>query len=161
MSNLDFLSIPIGKYIQNNLDFGENLKKQPLIFSVNYFLRNSDGSYLNDITDKRVWYKWMELRVHGEVEGVETPTGRIPKYDDLARLFKEVLQRDYSHEDYNKQFTIRVPENLAKIERIKNIYETQVADTPETVLRLLEEQRRRLLEAREQQGEYISPDTLG
>ena len=160
MSNIDFLSIPIGKYIQNNLDFGKNLKNPPLIFSVNYFLRDSDGNFLNDKIDKRVWYKWMELRVHGEVECIPTPTGRIPKYEDLARLFKEVLERDYSLDDYNRQFSIRVPENLAKIDRIKSIYENDVTDTPDTVFGVLEEQRGRLLKAREEHGDYITPDKL-
>ena len=160
MSNIDFLSIPIGKYIQNNLDFGKNLKSPPLIFSVNYFLRDSDGNFLNDKIDKRVWYKWMELRVHGEVESITTPTGRISKYEDLARLFKEVLERDYSLDDYNRQFSIRVPENLAKIDRIKSIYENDVADTPDTVFGVLEEQRGRLLKAREEHGDYITPDKL-
>jgi len=160
MSNIDFLSIPIGQYVQNNLDFGKNLKKPPLIFSVNYFLRNSDGNFLNDNADKRVWYKWMELRVHGEVETIPTPTGRIPKYEDLARLFTEVLERDYPREDYDRQFSIRVPEHLAKIDRIKNIYENEVADTPDTVFRVLEEQRQRLLKTREEHGDYITPDRL-
>jgi len=33
MSNLDFLAIPLGKYIQNNLDFAGKLKCAPLIFA--------------------------------------------------------------------------------------------------------------------------------
>ena len=55
MSNLDFLSIPIGRYIQDNLDFGESLTKQPKVFSVNYFLRDKDGKWLNHKNDKRIW----------------------------------------------------------------------------------------------------------
>ncbi|MCP2519146.1 phosphoenolpyruvate carboxykinase (GTP) [Candidatus Aminicenantes bacterium AC-335-K20] len=160
MSNLDFLSIPIGKYIQINLDFTKDLEKPPRIFSVNYFLKDEKGNFLNEKTDKKIWYKWMELRVHDEVDAIETPTGRIPKYEDLQRLFKEVLNRDYSKEDYNKQFMIRIPENLAKIERIKNIYETQVPDAPEILFKVLEEQKQRLLKAREKLGDYITPDRL-
>jgi phosphoenolpyruvate carboxykinase (GTP) len=34
-----FLSIPVGAYVQKNLDFGKDLKKAPRIFSVNYFLK--------------------------------------------------------------------------------------------------------------------------
>ena len=160
MSNLDFLSIPVGRYIQSNLDFAKGLKKNPLIFSVNYFLKDKDGNFLNEKTDKRVWYKWMELRSHNEVSAIKTPTGLVPKYDDLKRLFKEVLKKDYSKEAYDKQFMLRVPENLAKIERIKKIYENkaQIPDAPEVLFRVLEEQKVRLMQAKEKFGDYITPD---
>jgi len=160
MSNLDFLSIPIGRYIQNNLDFTKDLKKPPLIFSVNYFLKDKDGNFLNEKTDKKVWYKWMELRVHNEVEAIKTPTGLIPKYEDLKRLFKEVLKKEYSQEDYNKQFMLRVPESLSKIERIKDIYQTKVTDTPKVLFDVLEQQKSRLNQAREKHGDYITPDKI-
>ncbi|MFH1624745.1 MAG: phosphoenolpyruvate carboxykinase domain-containing protein, partial [Pseudomonadota bacterium] len=158
MANLDFLSIPVGKYVQDNLDFGKGLKKSPLIFSVNYFLKDREGNFLNEKTDKRVWYKWIELRVHDEVGCIETPTGRIPKYVDLRRLFKEVLNKEYTKEDYDKQFMTRVPENLAKIDRITEIYKTKVSDTPKELFEVLEKQRQRLIKARERYGDYITPD---
>ena len=160
MSNLDFLSISIGKYIQDNLDFSKDLKNPPLIFSVNYFLKDKEGNFLNEKTDKKVWYKWMELRAHNEVEAIETPTGRIPKYEDLERLFKKVLDKEYSRTDYNTQFTIKIPENLAKIERIKEIYHTKVSDTPDIVFKVLEAQTQRLNQAGQEYGDYISPDKL-
>lgn len=160
MSNLDFLSIPVGKYIQINLDFAKDLKKPPLIFSVNYFLKDKEGNFLNEKTDKKVWYKWMELRAHNEVEAIKTPTGLVPKYEDLKRLFKEILKKEYSKEDYNKQFMLRVPENLAKIERIKKIYEnkSQIPDAPQIIFEELEKQRKRLIQAQEKYGDYITPD---
>lgn len=160
MSNLDFLSIPIAKYIQANLDFAKDLEKAPLIFGVNYFLKGKDGNFLNAKTDKKIWYKWAELRANGDVEAIDTPTGRIPKYEDLKRLFKEVLNKDYSLEDYNKQFMVRVPESLAKIERIKKIYETDVMDTPKVLFDTLEAQKQRLIEAQTKHGDYVTPDKL-
>lgn len=157
MSNLDFLSIPIGKYVEGNLNFSTDLPNPPLIFSVNYFLRGSDGDFLNDKYAKRVWLKWMELRAHKEVDAIETPTGFIPKYEDLRKLFKETLGQDYSKKDYNIQFTIRVPENLAKLDRLTEIYKTRVIDTPQIVFKVFEEQRQRLIKAREKYGDYIKP----
>ncbi len=157
MSNLDFLSITIGKYIQNNLEFGKRLKKAPSIFSVNYFIKQ-DGKFLNDKTDKKVWFKWMELRVHGDAGAIETPTGRIPRYEDLKRLFSEVLKKDYSKENYVKQFTLRIPEHLARIDRMTTIYSTKVKDTPQVLFSVLEEQKKRLLKAMEKYGNYVSPD---
>ncbi len=158
ISNLDFLSVPIGKYIEMNLNFGNSLENPPLIFGVNYFLKDKDGNFMNEKTDKKIWLKWMELRTHKEVDAVKTPTGFIPRYEDLKKLFKEVLNKDYSEEEYKAQFTIRVPENLAKIDRIKKIYETTVAETPPILFKVLEEERQRLLEAKEKYGDYIPPD---
>jgi phosphoenolpyruvate carboxykinase (GTP) len=158
MSNLDFLSIPIGRYVQDNLDFGKELDKAPKVFSVNYFLRDKDGKWLNHKNDKRIWLKWMELRVNGDCEAIETPTGYIPKYEDLKRLFKEVYDKEYSKEDYVKQFTLRIPENLSKIARLMEIYKTRVLDTPDIVFTVFEEERKRLIEAQQKYGDYIEPD---
>ncbi|MBU4342263.1 MAG: phosphoenolpyruvate carboxykinase (GTP), partial [Candidatus Altiarchaeota archaeon] len=158
MSNLDFISIPVGRYIKNNLGFVRDVRDPPLIFSVNYFLRCGKGDFLNHKKDKRVWLKWMELRAHGEADAIDTPTGRIPKYDDLKRLFKEVLDKDYSKEEYVEQFTLRIPENLAKIERITRIYKEKVNDVPDVLFTALEEQKTRLEEARGKHGDYITPE---
>lgn len=144
MANLDFLSIPIGRYIQNNLDIVQGIANPPPIFHVNYFLRGNDGKYLNGVKDKHVWLKWMELRVNGEAGALKTPIGYIPKYADLKMLFKEVLGKDYSKEDYSEQFKIRIPECLAKIERIKNIYHAKVFDTPHILIKTLDDQKARL-----------------
>ncbi|TET43095.1 phosphoenolpyruvate carboxykinase (GTP) [Candidatus Aerophobetes bacterium] len=158
MSNMDFLSISIGRYIENNLNFGVGLDEPPRIFCVNYFLKDSDGAFVNHKSDKRVWLKWMELRVRGDVDAIITPTGLIPKYQDLKRLFKETLNKGYPEQDYIKQFTMRVPENLAKIDRLIEIYNVRVLDTPQIVFKILEEQRERLKNARAKYGDYVSPD---
>ncbi len=159
MSIQDFISIPMGRNVKNNLDFGCKLKKQPIVFGVNYFLKDlNNGKYLNTPNDKHVWIKWMELRVHKEVEALKTPTGYIPKYDDLRKLFKQVLNKNYAKDDYIKQFTIRVPENLAKIERVQRFYQENVSDTPLEMFGILYMQRQRLLEANQRYGDYISPE---
>jgi phosphoenolpyruvate carboxykinase (GTP) len=156
MSNLDFLSVTIGKYIQMYLDFAKDLENPPKIFSVNYFLKDKNGNFLNSKQDKRVWLHWMERRIHNEMDAIKTPTGYIPIYEDLKKLFKEVLGREYSKEDYEKQFTLRIPEHLAKIERIVKIYK-EISDTPQIVFDVLQQQKERLLKTQEQKGNYISP----
>jgi phosphoenolpyruvate carboxykinase (GTP) len=160
MSNIDFLSIPIGRYIQNNLDFGARISNPPRIFSVNYFLKNSNGEFTNHKNDKRIWLKWMELRVHDEVEAIKTPTGFIPKYEDLKRLFMEVQNNNYSEPDYIKQFSVRVPKNIEKIDRILDVYKTRVHDTPEILFKVLGEQRDRLEAAENNYGSEITPKML-
>ena len=141
------------------MEFGRKLNKKPIVFGVNYFLRGiDDGKYLNSPHDKHVWVKWMELRVHNEVEAIKTPTGMIPKYEDLKKLFKEVLDKDYAKEDYIKQFTTRVPENLSKIERVSQFYQENVTEIPLEMFGQLYMQRERLLEAQKKYGDYISPE---
>lgn len=161
MSIQDFISIPLGQYLHNYLQFGKNLDKVPLVFGVNYFLRDmKNGDFLNEHQDKHVWVKWMELRVNNDVDAIETPTGYIPKYEDLQSLFKQVLSKDYSKEDYIRQFTIRVPENLAKLERVEAFYHENIPDLTSEVWHVLREQRERLLAAQQKHGDYISPESL-
>ena len=161
MSTQDFISIPLGQNVSNNLEFGKKLKKAPLVFGVNYFLRDKDnGKFLNTPQDKHVWIKWMELRVHGEAGAIRSPTGFLPKYQDLRKLFSRVLSKDYAKEDYIKQFTIRVPENLAKIERVQRFYQENVTDTPAELFEILDKQRKRLVEAKDRFGDYISPESF-
>ncbi len=158
MSNLDFLSIPIGKYAQDNLNFGAGLKKPPKIFSVNYFIKGADGKFLNHKNDKKVWLKWMELRVHDGAAAISTPTGYIPIYEDLERLFDAHLNKSYSKEEYNQQFMLRIPENLAKIERMVEIYTKRVLDTPKIIFKVLSDQRNRLTLAQGKFGNYVKPE---
>ncbi|MFC1944841.1 phosphoenolpyruvate carboxykinase (GTP) [Chloroflexota bacterium] len=161
MSIKDFISIPLGQYLKNYLQFGKGLEKAPLVFGVNYFLRDlKTGEFLNDRQDKHVWVKWMELRVHNDAAAVESPTGWLPKYEDLHQLFRQVLSKDYPKEDYLKQFTIRVPEILAKIERVVKYYQENAIDMPDELWRVLEQQRERLHKAGERFGDYISPESL-
>ena len=160
MSNFDFLSTPLGRYIQNNLDFANGLDSPPLIFSVNYFLRGKNGEYLNGIADKLVWILWAELRVSGDVDAIETPTGLIPKYEDLAKLFNDKLGVLFTEDDYVRQFTIRVPENLAKLDRVEGIYHMKVPDCPQILYATYNDVRKRLISAGGRYGDYISPLAL-
>jgi len=156
MSNLDFLSLPLGRYIRMHLDFGKALRNPPLIFSVNYFLRDRTGRYMNGKLDKRVWLQWMDLRVHGEVGAIETPTGLIPQYEDLRGLFRRHLGKGYPAEAYAAQFTVRIPELLSKTDRIEAIYRSE-AEVPEELFRQLGVQRKRLEALRREKGDQVSP----
>jgi phosphoenolpyruvate carboxykinase (GTP) len=160
MSIQDFVSIPLAKYVRNNLEFGSKLARQPLVFGVNYFLRDREGRFVNAIRDKHVWVKWMELRIHGEAGARRAPTGLIPEYEDLARLFPEVLGKSYSREDYVNQFTIRVPENIAKMRRVEELCRTKLADAPPVLLETLEASAQRLEEAGSEFGDLVSPELL-
>ncbi|MCM8762446.1 MAG: phosphoenolpyruvate carboxykinase domain-containing protein, partial [Candidatus Omnitrophica bacterium] len=160
MSIQDFVSIPLGEYIKNYIKFGEYLTEKPLIFGVNYFLKDRNtGEFLNERKDKHVWVKWMALRVNNKAKARKTPTGLIPLYEDIAPLFKEIREKNYTKDDYEKQFTIRVPENLLKIERVWNFWK-KLPDVPDKLFNILQEQKEHLLNAQKDYGDYIPPDVF-
>ncbi|MBU2044855.1 MAG: phosphoenolpyruvate carboxykinase (GTP), partial [Candidatus Omnitrophica bacterium] len=159
MSNIDFLSISLGRYVEMNLEFGKKLASASLIFSVNYFLRDKEGKFLNAIQDKRIWLKWMRLRVDGKVKALESATGLIPKYEDLKSLFEKVLDKPYSQKDYLEQFVLRVPENLAKIERVRNIYK-ELKKIPACLFQELDTQEQKLKDFQAKFGDYPAPSNF-
>jgi phosphoenolpyruvate carboxykinase (GTP) len=160
MSNLDFVSVPLGTYIQNNLDFGNRIDKPPKIFGVNYFLKDEKGQFLNDREDKSVWLKWMELRVHEEVDTIVTPVGKIPKYMDLKHLFQNVLNKGYSEDDYRQQYSIRVDAFLKKINRILDMYRQNIPDTPSLFYTAVNSEIERLNHVKDQLGNVIAPEAF-
>jgi phosphoenolpyruvate carboxykinase (GTP) len=157
MSNMDFLSMSVGRYIQNNLDFAKDIKR-PKVFGTNYFIKK-DGKFLNDKLDKAVWIKWIELRVHGDAEALDAGYGFIPKYEDLKKLFKDVRNHDYTEQEYIDQFTVRIPEILGKHDRMAEIYAT-IDDTPQAWKDEMAAERARVEKLQAEKGDYISPFDL-
>ena len=158
MGNIDFLVIPLGVYIKNHLKFGESLDKPPLIFKTNYFLRENN-KFLNAMRDKKIWLLWMESRIHNELDAIETPFGFIPKHEDLKILFKKTFNQDYAKEEYEKQFTIRIAKLIEKIDRLeKTLKEEQ--DMPNVFIQHLEQEKERLIEAKQKYGDEVSPEQL-
>lgn len=154
MSNMDFLSMSVGHYIQNNLDFAKDIDR-PKVYGTNYFIKQ-DGQFLNDKLDKAVWIKWMELRIHGDADALDAACGMIPKFEDLKRLFQDVRNKDYTAQDYVAQFMLRIPELLAKHDRMQEIYAT-IADTPQTWKDEMAAERKRLEALQAEKGDYVSP----
>lgn len=159
MSNLDFLVVPLGKYIENHFKFGDSLKNVPLVFSTNYFLKE-DGEFLNHKVDKKVWILWAEGRVHGEYDAIKTPIGYIPKYDDLKELFKKTFDKDYKEEDYQKQFSIRIANFIEKMERMEKIYGDE-KNIPNKFNKIIKDQKQKLIDFKEKHGkDIVRPDEL-
>ncbi|MFC1728224.1 phosphoenolpyruvate carboxykinase (GTP) [Nanoarchaeota archaeon] len=158
MANMDFLVVPLGKYIENHLKFGESMDRPPMVFATNYFLKEND-EFLNEKVDKKVWLTWMEGRVHNEFQAIPTPIGFVPLYIDLKHLFKQVFDKEYTKDDYEKQFSIRTDKLLERMDRIEEIYNEE-EDTPVFFKQHITQQRKRLLEAKEKYGSVISPFDL-
>jgi phosphoenolpyruvate carboxykinase (GTP) len=155
MANLDFLVVPLGLYIKNHIAFGDRLDSVPKIFHTNYFLKGSDGNYLNSKLDKKVWLIWMECRVNNEFDAIETPIGYIPKYEDLKELFRQVFDKEYTKEEYEQQFSIRVVKSLAKLDRMQTVFDAEEG-IPGSFFEHMNSERARLEKAKEK-GEVISP----
>jgi len=153
MANLDFISMPLGTYIENHLKFTKDLKVIPKIYATNYFLKDETGKCLNGKMDKRVWLLWAEGRVHNEFEAIETPVGLIPKYEDLKTLFIRELDKDYTVTEYIQQFSLRVVKYLEKMERMSKIFEN--IQMPAAFTEELKTQAERLKLAKTKYGEKI------
>jgi phosphoenolpyruvate carboxykinase (GTP) len=126
MANMDFIIVPLATYLSNHIEFGKKIKSPPKVFSVNYFLKGEDGKYLNGKLDKMVWVLWAEGRVHGDFDAIETPIGFIPRYEDLAALFKGVFNgRHYSKDEYISQFSLRINKYLEKYSRMEDLYKIE------------------------------------
>ncbi|HBE02747.1 MAG: phosphoenolpyruvate carboxykinase [Spirochaetes bacterium GWF1_41_5] len=157
MANMDFLVIPLGKYIANHIAFGARCVKVPLVFKTNYFLKD-EGKFLNSKLDKKIWLLWMEGRVHGEYKVKETPAGYIPVYEDLAGLFQKILNKKYSREDYSKQFSLRLSRFLEQTDRIEKWYAAE-SDIPREFLSELSDLRLRLDACRKKfKKDIIAPE---
>jgi len=104
-----------------------------------------------------VWVKWMELRVNGEAEAITTPIGNIPLYEDLRRIFDQVLGKEYTKEQYVEQFTVRVPELIAKINRIRKVYASESGDAIKQLFVEFDAQEKRLKELQSEKGDHVSP----
>ena len=78
----------------------------------------------------------------------------------MAKLFKDNLGTDYTQADFIEQFTIRIPENLAKLNRVEKIYREKVSDTPAIVFATFAKTRSSLKAAHDKHGDYISPFDL-
>ncbi len=158
MANKEFVSIPIGTYLQNHINFGRDLKEPPKIFYVNYFLRDDSGKFMNTKMDKKVWVRWMERRICDKVGAYATPTGFIPKYEDLVELFKKELTATYSKEDYEVQFMTHVPQLLEKLNIAERFFKKETSVVPKEISGMIEIQRGLILEAKKMFGEnHISP----
>ncbi|TFG09976.1 phosphoenolpyruvate carboxykinase (GTP) [Candidatus Heimdallarchaeota archaeon] len=159
MANLDFIVVPLGEYLKAHLEFGERVapERLPKVFSTNYFLKDEEDNYYDEILDKKIWLLWAEGRVHNEYDAIQTPIGFIPKYENLAKLFKDVFDIDYEKARYEAEFSIRVTKFLEKIERIEKIFKGE-RNVPELFFENLEQQRKRLIKAEQAYGtNVISP----
>jgi phosphoenolpyruvate carboxykinase (GTP) len=157
MANLDFISYPVGRYVVNNINFVKDIKRVPKIFAMNYFLLGPDHNFCTGKLAKKVWLHWAEARTYNEVNAWETPTGFIPKYEDLKLLFNNLLGEDYQQADYEYQFSFRCDAWTAKLQRSTEFFRKNCPGTPERVYQSWRKTMEKIRAAREKYGAVIPP----
>ena len=164
-ANEPFIPGPLADYMNAQFAFfdSDKLKSKPIIAGLNYFLthkaRGGEGKgLLGEKRDVQVWLGWLERRVYGEVEAVETPIGFIPLYQDLKELFAGI-GKEYPKELYDKQFTFYVDNILAGIDLQEEAYRKE-RGVPARLFEIYAEQREGLEALKARYGPVISVERL-
>lgn len=166
-ANAPFIPGALADYMQaqftffNSTKFSE--KTRPAMAGLNYFLthenRGSSGSgLLGEKKDVKVWLGWLELFVHGDVEGVETAIGFLPRYDDLVPLFQSI-GKEYSKSLYDMQFALYIDKIIERIELQKEAYKKE-EDIPAKLFEVYAKQKDQLEQLKRQHGAVVYVDKL-
>ncbi|MHA2023160.1 MAG: phosphoenolpyruvate carboxykinase domain-containing protein, partial [Candidatus Thorarchaeota archaeon] len=133
---------------------------KPSIFGTNYFLKDADGEYCNGILEKKIWLLWMEGRVHNEYDAIKTPIGYLPLYADIKALYRQVFDTDFTQEQYDAQFSLRLTKLLERLDRIEKSF-AEEEDVPEVFTAQLDAQRERLQALQEEKdSSVVKPSEL-
>ena len=165
-ANAPFIPGALGHYMDAQFKFfnSDKLADKPILAGLNYFLthgeRGGEGSkLLGEKRDVTVWLGWLELRAHGEVEAIDTPVGYLPLYEDLKKLFADKIDKEYTQELYNKQFSLYADNILAIIELQQEAYGKE-QDIPEMLFKVYKEQAAGLKALKDKFGAVITPAQL-
>jgi phosphoenolpyruvate carboxykinase (GTP) len=131
---------------------------------LNYFLTDearggTSKTLLGEKRDVKVWLSWLERHVYNEVDVIKTPVGNLPTFDDLKGLFQSIINKNYTKELYNKQFSLYVDNVVAIIDLQIEAYGKE-KNIPEAIFRVLAEQKDGLLALKEKYGPIVTPSQL-
>ena len=167
-ANAPFIPGALGDYMNAQFKFWGNSQiaseHQPILAGLNYFLTHAarggdSNNLLGEKRDVRVWLTWLARRAHGRVDAILTPIGYIPKYEDLKDLFAKIIQKDYSVDLYNKQFSLYIDNIIGRIDLQINAYGKE-QNLPERLFEILNEQKEALTTLKEKYGPIVLPEQL-
>ena len=167
-ANAPFIPGSLGDYMDAQFKFFGSRKiddvKRPLLAGLNYFLTEearggTSKKLIGEKRDVKAWLGWLERRVHGDVDAIETPIGYLPKYEDLKDLFQTLVDKNYSQDLYTRQFSLYVDNILARNELQTTAYQKE-ENIPEQLFKVLREQREGLVRLKEKFGPIVSPADL-
>ena len=167
-ANAPFIPGSLSHYMRDQFKFFNNPKLsgdgQPVITGLNYFLtdeaRGGDSEkLLGEKRDVPVWLTWLARYSRGEVDGIETPIGYIPRYDDLEGLFQKLVGKEYPRDLYDKQFSIYVDKIQARIDLQREAF-GQEEDLPGQLFKVYDEWTEGLASLKEAYGPIVKPEDL-
>jgi len=84
MAMLAFCGYNMGDYFAHWLSMGKAAHHPPRIFRVNWFRKDANGKFIwPGFGENMRILAWILGRCHETVQGVDTPLGIIPRYEDL------------------------------------------------------------------------------
>ncbi len=167
-ANAPFIPGALGDYMDAQFRFFGSDKiadnKRPVMAGLNYFLthgaRGGQGkALLGEKRDVKVWLSWLEQCAHNGPSAIETPIGYLPKYDDLKKLFKEIIDKDYAEELYIKQFSLYIDNIVSRIDLQLEAYGKE-QNLPEKLFEVLKAQKKELVAMRKKYGAIVPPAQL-
>ncbi len=94
---LPFCGYNMADYWNHWVEMGENFSNLPKIFQVNWFRKDKDGKFIwPGFGENSRVLAWIVDRLEGQVEGVESPLGILPKSEDLNLSGLQLSAEDLS-----------------------------------------------------------------
>jgi phosphoenolpyruvate carboxykinase (GTP) len=167
-ANAPFIPGSLGHYMEAQFNFfgspGIAEDRRPIMAGLNYFLTHEargGGSkkLLGEKRDVKVWLAWLERRAHRDLEAIVCPIGYLPQYEDLKALFDQIIEKPYSQDLYQQQFSLYVDNILARLDLQIEAYGKE-RDIPSRLFAVLTDQREALSALKKQFGSVVSPEDL-